>query len=146
MDEAKLEDIGDLANTEPQLFEQMATKRSITYKDPGNTKQPNMQLWNLINQLPTYQINQVIRPKIISMDKQACETIHQKIESEKRSEELQRLWHQNNRVELRSKFIKKHEQNIALEKKSGVKKKYVTITPAENQNPVVYADFVKQKL
>jgi len=70
------------------------------------------------------------------MDKQACETIHQKIESEKRSEELQKLWHQINRVELRSKFIKKHEQNIALEKKSGVKKKYVTITPSMNQDPV----------
>ena len=75
VDEGKIEDIGDLANTEPQLFDQMATKRSITYKDPGNTKQPNMQLWNLINQLPTYHINQVIRPKIIQMDKQACETI-----------------------------------------------------------------------
>ena len=135
VDEAKLEDIGDLANTEPQLFDQLATKRSITYKDPGNTKQPNMQLWNLINQLPTYQINQVIRPKIAQMDKQACQTIQSKIESEKRSEELQKLWHQNNRVELRAKFITKHEQNIELEKKSGIKKKYVPIPSTYRQTP-----------
>jgi hypothetical protein len=38
LDEVKVEDIGELANSEPQLFDQMATKRSITYKDPGNTK------------------------------------------------------------------------------------------------------------
>jgi hypothetical protein len=61
------------------------------------------------------------------MDKQACQTIQTKIESEKRSEELQKLWHQNNRVELRAKFISKHEQNIELEKKSGIKKKYMPI-------------------
>ena len=137
VDEGKIEDIGDLANTEPQLFDQMATKRSITYKDPGNTKQPNMQLWNLINQLPTYHINQVIRPKIIQMDKQACETIQEKIEGDKKSEELQRLWHQNNRIELRTKFIKKHEQNIQLEQKSGIKKKYVAVSTTKTQSPAV---------
>jgi len=30
-----VEEIGDLANTEPQLFQELALKRSITYKDPG---------------------------------------------------------------------------------------------------------------
>jgi hypothetical protein len=65
----KVEEIGDLANTEPQLFNELALKRSITYKDPEKPKQPNMQMWNLINQFPTYQINKVIRPKILEMDK-----------------------------------------------------------------------------
>jgi hypothetical protein len=48
---------------------------------------------------------------------------------------MQKLWHQNNRVELRAKFIKKHEQNIELEKKSGVKKRYVPISSTKNQTP-----------
>jgi hypothetical protein len=67
------------------------------------------------------------------MDKQACQTIQAKIDSEKRSEDLQKFWHQNNRVELRTKFISKHERNIELEKKSGIKKKYVPVTASKGQ-------------
>jgi hypothetical protein len=76
-----------------------------------------MQLWNLINQMPTYAINQVVRPKIIQNDKSnqstlitnslpaAVELIQAKIESDKRAEELQKMWYQNNRQEIRAKFI-----------------------------------------
>lgn len=97
----------------------MALKRSITYKDPQHTKQPNMQLWNLINQLPEYQVAKVIRPDILRNDKgkpnrayrcaEACQLIQQKIESEKRTEQLQQLWYQNNRDNIRTKFFQRHE-------------------------------------
>jgi hypothetical protein len=40
--EDRVEEIGLLATTEPQLYEQLAMKRSITYKDPSKPKQPNM--------------------------------------------------------------------------------------------------------
>lgn len=43
-------------------------KRSNTFKDPEKAKQPNMQLWNLINQYPSKQIGKVVRPKILKMD------------------------------------------------------------------------------
>lgn len=36
--DVKVEEIGDLANTEPQLFNELALKRSITYKDPEKPK------------------------------------------------------------------------------------------------------------
>lgn len=66
--EDRVEEIGELATHEPQVYEQLAMRRSITYKDPSKPKQPNMQLWNLINQMPTYAINQVVRPKILQND------------------------------------------------------------------------------
>ena len=69
MDEDAAESLAGLAMSEPQLFNEMALKRSITYKDPQHTKQPNMQLWNLINQLPEYQVAKVIRPDILRKDK-----------------------------------------------------------------------------
>jgi len=40
-------------SSEPALIEELALKRSITFKDPEKAKQPNMQLWNLINQYPS---------------------------------------------------------------------------------------------
>ena len=49
---------------------------------------------------------------------------------------MQKLWHQNNRVELRQKLIKKHEQNIELERKSGIKKKYVPVTGTKEHSPI----------
>lgn len=84
--------------------------------------------------MPTYAINQVVRPKILQNDKSnlfinnlinfsvAVDLIQSKIDSDKRGEELQKLWYQNNRQEIRAKFINKHEQNIQLEKKAGIKK------------------------
>lgn len=45
----------------------------------------------------------------------AIQLIQSKIESDKKAEELQKLWHLNNRQEIRAKFIEKHEQNIKLE-------------------------------
>lgn len=136
--------MGDLANTEPQLFNELAQKRSITYKDPEKPKQPNMQMWNLINQFPTYQINKVIRPKILEMDKAAVQLIQEKIDSEKRSDELQKLWYQNNRDDIRAKFIQRHESNIILEQKTGVKKKYQPVLDStkelvqEDESPTIY--------
>lgn len=61
------------------------------------------------------------------MDKAAVQLISEKIESDKRSEELQKLWYQNNRDDIRAKFIQKHEKNIVLEQKTGVKKKYQAV-------------------
>jgi hypothetical protein len=49
----KFEELGDLATNEPVTFNELSLKRTNTIKDPEKTKQPNMQLWNLINQFPT---------------------------------------------------------------------------------------------
>lgn len=40
---------------------------------------------------------------------------------------MQQEWYKQNRDELRSKFLERHEKNIEMEKKSGVKKEYVTV-------------------
>lgn len=40
------------------------------------------------------------------------------------------MWHEENRRKLRSKLIERHEQNIELEKKTGIKKEYRTLKTA----------------
>lgn len=69
VDDVKVEEIGDMANSEPQMYAELALKRSLNFKDPEKPKQPNTQLWNLINQLPSNQLSKVLRPKILQMDK-----------------------------------------------------------------------------
>ena len=57
----------------------------------------------------------------------ACNIIKKKIDDEKLCDEWQKEWHLQNREEIRVKFLERHEQNIKLEKKSGVKKEYLSV-------------------
>ena len=40
---------------------------------------------------------------------------------------MQSEWFKQNRNELRQKFLDRHERNIEMEKKAGIKKQYATI-------------------
>lgn len=42
-----------MAMNEPMAFNKLSLKRSNTLNDPEKSKQPNMQLWSLINQFPS---------------------------------------------------------------------------------------------
>lgn len=44
--------------------------------------------------------------------------------NEKEFEELEKQWHSLNREQIRQKFIERHEKNISLEIKAGIKKEY----------------------
>ena len=44
---------------------------------------------------------------------------------------MEKDWHIQNRYETRQKFFQRHEQNIQLEEKAGIKKDYVEIEPIE---------------
>ena len=44
---------------------------------------------------------------------------------------MEKDWHIQNRYETRQKFFQRHEQNIQLEEKAGIKKEYVEIEPIE---------------
>jgi hypothetical protein len=37
----QLENIGEIAINEPEMFDELSFKRSNTFKDPQKTKQPN---------------------------------------------------------------------------------------------------------
>ena len=77
------EGIQELVQNEPALIEEMSLKRSNTYKDPAVAKKPNYQIWNLINQNPTKQVDKFIRPNILKMDTNACKAIMSRIEEDK---------------------------------------------------------------
>ena len=71
----KVEHIGNLAVVDPELFNELALKRTNTFKDPGNRQMPNPQLWSTYNTQAKKSIHQVITPKIIMKDQQACQAI-----------------------------------------------------------------------
>ncbi len=64
---------------------------------------------------------------MLRRDREGCEAIQAKIEVEGEIEHLEEIWKQENRKKTRAKFLERHERNIDLEKKSGVKKEYKTI-------------------
>lgn len=63
--EADAEVAEALTEADPELFQQMAMRRSIDFKDPGYSKKPNTQLWNSINNIPKEKLEMYVRPKVL---------------------------------------------------------------------------------
>jgi hypothetical protein len=129
-----------MASQEPMLFEELSLRRSNNYKDPSRPMTANTSAFNW-NKYPTKQLDKVITPKILEMDKQGCESIRKKIEYEKAIENMlngisntycndgiARSWVEENRLKIRAKFLKRHEENIEVERKAGIFKDYKTIS------------------
>ncbi len=53
--------------------------------------------------------------------------IMNKISQEKQVEEFQKEWLLKTRDNVRKKFLERHEKNIQLEKKAGIKKEYMSL-------------------
>lgn len=70
-----------MATNEPMLFEELSLRRSNNYKDPSRptTAYSSGLNWN---KYPTRQLNKVITPKILKMDREGCENIKKRIEYE----------------------------------------------------------------
>ena len=64
------------------------------------------------------------------MEQEGIQHIINKMENEKRIEEMQQEWFRQNRLVLREKLKQKHNEAILLERKSGVYKPYKNITPS----------------
>ena len=124
------ETLNDLAVSDPVLFEELSLRRSNTFKDPSKARMPDGQTWNQYNQYPSKQINKVIRPKILKMEQEGIQSIIEKMENEKRIEGMQQEWFRQNRLALRDKLRQKHNDGIALERKSGIFKPYKNIPPS----------------
>lgn len=128
-----------MASQEPMLFEELSLRRSNNYKDPSRPMTASTAFnWN---KYPTKQLDKVITPKILEMDKKGCESIRQKIEYEKAIENMLNgisntyandgmamSWVEENRLKIRAKFLKRHEENIEKERRAGVFKDYQTIS------------------
>ena len=130
MPNANYETLNELAVSDPVLFEELSLRRSNTFKDPAKARMPDAQTWNQLNQFPTKQINKVIRPKILKMEQAGIQSIIEKMENEKRIEGMQQEWFKQNRLALREKLRVKHNEGIALERKSGIFKPYKNIPPS----------------
>jgi len=52
--------------------------------------------------------------------------------NEKEIEEMERTWHSMNRDSLRQKFVERHEKNIQVEERAGIKKEYKDVHETYN--------------
>ena len=120
MNEAELEYAGEISVQDPELFKQMVMKRSVDFKDPNQTKKPNTQLWNSINNIPKEKMQMYVRPKILIRDQEACNHIIKKLEEEKVTEAINHQWYVQERQETRARLMRQKERNIKAEEKSGI--------------------------
>jgi len=78
-------------------------KRSTTFKDPAKTFLDSKCAWDTYNDYPTSELRKFIRPNIMKMDQMAVKNIQEKMQNEKYFEEIQKMWVQENREDLRNK-------------------------------------------
>ena len=70
-----MDELGDLYVNDPELFRELALKRSLDFRDP--CKAPDS--FNALNKLPMSAIQKVIRPDILDRDRKAVQNIIAKI-------------------------------------------------------------------
>ena len=77
-----------MAQEDPQVFEELSAKKKWTYvtKNPERAmkeQNTNHQYWNLLNNLPTKKVDEIVTKSILEMDKRSCENLLQSILEEK---------------------------------------------------------------
>jgi hypothetical protein len=93
---------------DPYLYQEMTLKKSISFKDPSKNSNSSphkngypilikylmnyRSSWNLVNDLPTKQLDKIMRPKILDLDAQGCDNIIGKINDERKYEEMEKQW------------------------------------------------------
>ena len=102
-------------------------KRSADFRDPNQTKKPNTQLWNSINNIPKHKLQMFVRPKVLLRDKEACEHILKKLQEEEIAQEIQKQWYVQERQESRARLMRQKEKNIQAEVKAGIGKNYIPV-------------------
>jgi hypothetical protein len=88
-------------------------KKKWTYvsKNPEKAikdQQINNKLWTLINNLPKSMVDSIVTPKVLQMDKEACDILLSKYLAEKIVEDSKAHLHSQERLINRNKIIEKH--------------------------------------
>ena len=87
--------IQTLAEEDPNLFEELASKKKWTYvvKNPERAlkdSSTNNAYWNLLNNLPKEKVQHVVTDKVLEMDRRTCQSLLNAILEEKRDEDTRR--------------------------------------------------------
>lgn len=73
--------------------------------DLEKTQSTQTTTWNSINNHPNEKIEQVIRPKIVVKDLEACQHIIKCFEKEKNAESLQKQWKMAMKLKDRQRLV-----------------------------------------
>lgn len=103
--------IGQLAESDPEQFKSLSMPRKQVV-EPDKTQLPQSQAWHSINHYPKDKVEQVIRPKIVIKDRQACQHIVKCIENEQAAEQLRKQWQMALREQARQRLFSQHDKNI----------------------------------
>jgi len=81
----------------------LTLKRSTTFKDPSKTQSTKKSSWDTYNDLPTRELRKLLRPNILRMDQSAIKGILDKIKNEQYINQMQLMWLQDHRQDLRQR-------------------------------------------
>jgi hypothetical protein len=107
-----------LEKNDPSLIQELFLKRSLDYRDPARV--PNS--YSGLNKMPLSSVKKVIRPDILEKDRKTVEYILGRIQQDEETEEYYQQMKTQNALITRQRFLKRHERNIALEEKAGIRK------------------------
>lgn len=84
-----------MAEEDPNLFEELASKKKWTYvvKNPERAMKDaatNNQYWNLLNNLPRKRVGHIVTDSVLKMDKRSCENLLKAILEEKKEEDFRK--------------------------------------------------------
>lgn len=111
------------------LLDQLHLKRSLAKKDPA----AGPKTFDKISHLPKCQLEKLISGKIIEKDGKACQHIFQKLYEEDIAAEFHSKLQRDSQAATRQRIVTSHEQNIELERKSGLQRDYQTIGDAVDE-------------
>lgn len=93
----------------------------------------NNNYWNLLNHLPSNQVNNIVTPLVLRLDKRSCDNLLKEILKEKREEDEKKNLMQKERTAERNKLKFRHNERISLAQQIGIKVKNASTTKAINQ-------------
>ncbi|CAI2364288.1 unnamed protein product [Moneuplotes crassus] len=129
-----LKDIRDIKDNDKELFDLLSTKRSTTFRDPTKPFVSNKNAWEAFNALPAPEVKKLIRPNIVKMDQKAVSRIMERIKNEEMLDTMHQMWIQEQRQHLRNSLKKRHDDQIDLLKRSGLRKNFRSLRQAANDS------------
>ena len=74
----------------------------------------NNNYWNLLNHLPSNQVNSIVTPLVLRIDKRSCDNLLKEILKEKKEDDEKKYLMQKERAAERNKLAFRHNERINL--------------------------------
>ena len=92
LSDEQIEQIKKIEETDPQLFDELSSKKKWTFVSKNTNKaikdqKLNNSYWNLLNHMPKQQVSNIVTKRVLAMDKNACDNQLNAILDQKKQED-----------------------------------------------------------